>query len=124
MPARDDASNEEICDLDAIVSKTISFRLAGRDRFLKEVTTGVLFEYVDAINQYVQLKHETVDESNAAYFAIIKTVCDDITLEETAKLSIIQKANLAEHLARKISGRRPVDDELKKKVTTTPTPTI
>jgi hypothetical protein len=120
MPTRDDASQdrEEICDLDVIISKRICFRLGGRDRLILPVTTERLFAYISATANYLKLDHETVEESNAAYFAIIKTVCDDITLEEISRLSVVQKGALAEHLARKISGRKSVDEDLKKKVMT------
>jgi|SRR5581483_11209542 len=120
MPAREDAQgaqeNDEVCDLDIILSRRATFTFLGKVREILPITTDRLFAFWNATQEFQKAKHESAEESNRAFFEILKTVCDEITPKEAAKMTVVQKTNLLEHITRKITGQKPVIDLVKKKV--------
>jgi hypothetical protein len=121
MPTRDAArpqvDDDEVCDLDVILSRRVTFIYRGRAREILPITTERLFAFWSAVQEYKNAPQESVESSNAAFFGIVKTVCADLTAVEAAGMSVVQKVAWLEHIARKITGQKPLTDELKKKVT-------
>jgi hypothetical protein len=120
MPTRDAArhdDDEDICDLDVIVSKNVTFTFQGKIRTILPITTERLFAFWAAGLDFRKAKFDTVEATNKAFLAILKTVCDDINLKEASAMTVTQKAAILEHITRKITGQKSLSDELKKKVT-------
>ena len=118
MPARDDAraDDDSICDLDIILSRRVTFTYHGRARALLPITTLRLMQFWSASQDFRSAKHDSPEAANRGFLGILKTVCDDITLEDVSTMSIVPKGNLMEHLVRKITGQEPLTDSVKKKV--------
>lgn len=119
MPTRDAAANnnsEDICDLDVIVSRAVTFTFRGRKREILPITTERLFAFLAAGQDFRKAEFKTAEETNEAFFKILKTVCDDITLKEASEMTVVQKSAILEHIARKVTGQEPLGDSLKKKV--------
>lgn len=120
MPTREEAlhaqGDDEICDLDVIISRRVTFTFKGRARDILPITTERLFAFWAATQDFQKANHKTPEAADEDFYKIMKTVCDDLTLEESMSMTVVQKSNLLEHITRKITGQAPVLDLVKKKV--------
>lgn len=119
MPARDNAdqSAEEICDLDIVVSTRAVFIFQGKMRRILPITTERLFAFWKAADEFKRTKFGTADAMNKSFHAILATVCKEISVKETAMMTVVQRGLVLELIARKVTGQASLEDELKKKVT-------
>lgn len=108
--------DDEIVDLDVIASRRVTFTYRGRAREVLPITTERLFAFWAACESFKKRQYEEIDEANRAFYEIICTVCDDVTLSEAASMTLVQKTALLEHIARKITGQKAITEDLKKKL--------
>lgn len=120
MPTRDDAlqaqGNDEVCDLDVILSRRATFTFRGKVHEILPITTERLFSFWSAAQEVQKVKYDTAEQANKAFYKLTKTICNSLTLKDASLMSVVQKANLLEHVTRKIMGQTPLVDALKKKV--------
>ena len=108
--------NEDVlCDLDAIVSETATFTFQGKTHVLLPVTTQRFMDFWDGMQKFERLEQKTADEVNAAFLGLLKSICEDVTLEQVAAMTVVQKSTLLKALAAKVVGNKGLFDSLEKK---------
>lgn len=120
MPARaaaiDTEEMDELCDLDALEERKVTFKLHGKTHVLARVTTENFFAFWGATQEYRkgQKDHKTATDENGAYLKVVLSLCPTITLADVEKMSTMQKMALVTHLASKIVGKN-LTAEIEKK---------
>lgn len=104
-----------LCDLDAIVDQRHAFKVLGKLRYIKPITTQVFFEFANGMVVFRDSQHKTVDELNAAFHRLMSFVTDDLSIEDVAAMEMVQKFVLLEHVAEIIMGQKIQTEALKKK---------
>lgn len=117
--------HEPIADLDSIISVPKSFKLFGRWRAIKPVSTEEFFRYTHAVNRVFSLREEKTSKAEEraeqiriACFDVFRSVCDDITQAEVDKMALVQVVALFGHITDAVTGsvRKPeAEQDLEKK---------
>lgn len=108
---------EIIADIDAVITKPIGFRLHGRSHKIRPVTTREFMEWSSALAHLWNLKKkEDVQDEEIwkAYYNVIHTLCETITLEDIQKCEPSQIAAIYGVLLDHVTGRIQREDEKKK----------
>lgn len=106
------AGSEPIADLDAMLARPKSFRLFGRWRELKPLTTAEFYAFMSATAEFYALKDAKFasekERSKAIAdkcFEIFKSVCDDLTREEVDRMALVQCLALFGHITDSVTGK-------------------
>lgn len=101
-----DATKEDeiLCDLDQILSRRVVFKLFGKTHALLPITTEVFFEFWDEVKNFRQAAIRDSNGMNKAYFTTLRSVCSSISQKDVDRMTVVQKANLLEHISAKITG--------------------
>lgn len=118
-PARpkveENSDDEILCDLDVVLSRRVTFVFRGKRHALLPITTERFFEFWHAMSEFKKKVRQDPVSENSAYLAVIKPVCDTLTLKDVTAMSIHQKCLLLEHIASKIAGTKLGESGEKKK---------
>lgn len=117
-PARAAAIEEtdELCDLDALQDRRVSFVLHGRRHVLLPITTERFMNFWGATIEYRKGITATAKDENVAYLAMIEPLCDTLTLADVGSMEVMQKATLITHLTSKIVGKNLTEAIEKKNI--------
>lgn len=113
---KDKESIEIVRDLDAIVANPVYFRLHGKNREIKPITTESYLVYVNNLSLLYSMKDKdglTTDELLTSYFNLVKSVCDDIEIDDIKKMSQQQIGALFQLILDTINGSAHADVEKK-----------
>jgi len=109
---------EPIADLDAIISRPKAFKLFGRWRQIKPLTTEEFLRYINAVNRVMQLDSEAsssgpeaAEKALDACFEVFASVCDDITREEVGRMALVQATNLFGLITESVTGKLSEDEK-------------
>lgn len=117
------ADDHVLCDLDAVISSRVTFIFRGQTHALLPITTERFFDFWQQVSDFQEGAQHTPAEVNTAYFRMLHAVCETITMEHVREMTVVQKANLLNHLVSKIVGNRNALDDAEKKspkILTTP----
>jgi hypothetical protein len=118
-PARSmsEPPNEMVADLDALISKTFTVRLLGRDRKVKPISTEVFFGVTAALSKLSALNGKTdfkQKELVQAYYDVFQTVVDPISWADIEAMTSAQCAALLQVIIDSVSGKIYAANEKKK----------
>lgn len=116
VDVKDKESGEIVRDLDAIVGKSIFFRLHGKMREIKPITTEAYLIYVNSLSLLYSMKDKdglTTDELLNSYYSLVKSVCDDFTMDDIKQMSQQQIGALFQLILDTITGTAHADVEKK-----------
>lgn len=121
-PTRQGSMNNIIADLDALIDEQISFKLHGKQHFISSVSTITFFKFAEklaALNSLREKENLTGEELTNAYYDLINSVCDTITVEDVEKCTSAQIGALFQLVLDKVMGR--LTDDKKKTLIQDPT---
>jgi|SRR6185312_183182 len=116
-PAREQAKGdvELLCDLDAIIEKTSTFKLHGKIHEIEPITTETFYKFVNGVLELQRAEVGSSQEDNARYLALVQPLCKSITRKDVDQMTMVQKGALLQKLSQKITGQSVADDDSKKK---------
>ena len=109
---------ELISDLDSILSEPISFKLHGRVRVIRPVSTEEFLHFSNALAKLYDLQEKsgvTPEELISRYFDLAKSIIEDITRKDIEDMAQVQIAGLFALLMDVVTGKAHADNEKKKK---------
>lgn len=107
--------DEVLCDLDAVLSRRVTFIFRGRTHVIEPITVERLFDFWFQVEEFKKLEQKEPDASNAAFYKVMRSVCKTLTLDDCAQMTVVQKGDLVSHVAAKITGNRGALDAVEKK---------
>ena len=108
MPARSQMNDNLIADLDTLIDETVSLRLHGKTHTLNQITTIVFLKYTNRLailNSCISNKNISEEELLDAYYELINSICETITIEDIKKAQSSQLAALLQLVIDKVMGR-------------------
>jgi len=108
---------EMVSDLDAIIQKTITFRLLGRVHEIRPISTKSYLEYINALAAVIQLSDQdkvTPTELIQKYHALVSSVVDSISLSDVESMTQAQVGALFQLIMDTITGKSHVEGEKKR----------
>ena len=109
---------ELISDLDSILSEPISFKLHGRVRVIRPVSTEEFLRFSNALAKLYDLQEKsgvTPEELISRYFDLAKSIIEDISRKDIEDMAQVQIAGLFALLMDVVTGKAHADNEKKKK---------
>lgn len=108
---------ELISDIDAILAQPIYFRLHGKVRSIKPVSTENFLKYTAALSGFYGLREQknvTPDELINAYHELAKSISDDISRDDICQMTQAQVAAMFTLILKSVSGEAQAEAEKKK----------
>ena len=110
-------SEDIVSDLDALVAKPVAFKLGGKIRQIKPVTTLQFFTIVNQLSQLENVRTApdvTGEKLLNIYHQLFSSVCDDFTLADVEDMTQAQCAGLMQLIMDVVTGRAQAEVEKKK----------
>lgn len=86
---------EIIADIDAVITKALGFKAFGQNHRLKPLTTETFLLYTEAMQNLLHLPDDVKSEEVIqAYFKVVSSICDTVTMEQIKKAEKSQLAAL------------------------------
>lgn len=114
--ARKHQVTDVVRDLDAIISEPVFFKLHGKVREIRPISTAGYLKYVNSLAALYELKDKqtvSADELIDRYFELVSAVCDDFTREDIEEMGQQQIGALFQLILDTISGKSQVEAEKK-----------
>jgi len=121
MPSRKKHAKETeiVADIDAIIAEPIHFRFRGKIHTLKPMVLKEFLKFASAqsqLNQYIKedahkLNLETMAQ---AYFKVISSVCDSITIDDVIGAEQVQLAAIYQLILDMVTGQVDLGNPEKK----------
>lgn len=109
------ADDEVLCDLDAVLSHRVTFTFQGKTHALLPITTERFFEFWQQVHEFEKAPQKTPAEINIAYHKMMSSICETVTPQEVAAMTVVQKATLLKHLVAKVVGNKSLFESIEKK---------
>lgn len=106
-----------VSDLDALVAKPIAFKLGGKIRQIKPVTTIQFFTIVNRLAELEAIRTSpdvTGEKLLGIYHELFSAVCDDFTKEDVEEMTQAQCAGLMQLIMDVVTGKAHAEIEKKK----------
>lgn len=113
-----------VADLDALIQKSVGFRLNGKTHTLKAMTTRVFLEVCEGLGALDKIQKQIkagMDVSEydmmSAYHGVFKDACSSMTTEDLLGLNHQQRAVLLQLILKHVGGQTHVEEAIQKKNT-------
>lgn len=120
-PARSNANDGPVADLDAIVAEPVSFRFKGKVHTLKPFSLAEFLKFTNAQSALMSLLKEeetmiTTNDLAERYHKVIGSVCPSITVGDILSMEQVQVAALYQLVIDMVTGQVDQGDGKKKRM--------
>lgn len=109
--------SEQIADLDAILTDSVSFTLHGKDHLINPLSLEEFIRFAEAQVQIANLRNRdgvTTKEVIDSQYALARSVCKSISRSDIEKMSMQQVAALYDLIMKTVSGEAFAEKKKKK----------
>ncbi len=118
MPTRNknrpDQSSVMVADLDALLTKSITFRLLGKIHTIAPLSVEQFIRFAQSYSEFIALQDSDVvtpDQLVECYYNMISSVCDSVSREDIKAMSQQQAAGLFQIMMDMHTGRLFADEK-------------